>query len=101
MVHALGRSADGAKLPSAGLCLNASKAASHLDDAMIHLQTVNREAEIRPFKVGKLYEVYEFSPHSLQPSRFVRDAKAATRSAIICVGLVVLVTRIIYSGVGV
>lgn len=54
MVHALGRSAGGAKLPSAGLCLNASKAASYLDEAMILLHFVRREAEIRPLMVGKL-----------------------------------------------
>lgn len=30
LVHALGRAADGAKLPSVGLCLNASKAVSFL-----------------------------------------------------------------------
>ena len=30
MVHALGRAAGGAKLPSVGLCLNASKAVSFL-----------------------------------------------------------------------
>ena len=37
LVHVLGRSADGAKLPSVGLCLNASKAESHLDMATILL----------------------------------------------------------------
>lgn len=31
MVHALGRAAGGAKLPSVGLCLNASKAESRLE----------------------------------------------------------------------
>ncbi|CAL4066091.1 unnamed protein product, partial [Meganyctiphanes norvegica] len=35
LVHALGRATSGAKLPSAGLCLNASKAESHLDSATI------------------------------------------------------------------
>lgn len=30
LVHALGRAASGAKLPSVGLCLNASKAVSFL-----------------------------------------------------------------------
>ncbi len=54
LVHALGRSAGGAKLPSAGLCLNASKAASHLDDATILLHSVCHEAETRPLTVGKL-----------------------------------------------
>jgi hypothetical protein len=52
LVHALGRSAGGAKLPSAGLCLNASKAASYLVEAMILLHSVCREAEIRPLMVG-------------------------------------------------
>ena len=37
LVHVLGRSADGAKLPSVGLCLNASKAESRLDTATILL----------------------------------------------------------------
>ena len=37
LVHVLGRSAGGAKLPSVGLCLNASKAESRLDTAMILL----------------------------------------------------------------
>ena len=37
LVHVLGRSAGGAKLPSVGLCLNASKAESGLDTAMILL----------------------------------------------------------------
>jgi hypothetical protein len=54
LVHALGRSAGGAKLPSAGLCLNPSKAASHLDEATIFLHFVCREAEIRPLMVGRL-----------------------------------------------
>ena len=35
LVHALGRATSGAKLPSPGLCLNASKAESHLDSATI------------------------------------------------------------------
>ena len=35
LVHVLGRSAGGAKLPSVGLCLNASKAESRLDVATI------------------------------------------------------------------
>ena len=35
LVHVLGRSAGGAKLPSVGLCLNASKAESRLDTATI------------------------------------------------------------------
>ena len=54
LVHALGRSAGGAKLPSAGLCLNASKAASHLGDATILLHSGCHEAEIRPLMVGRL-----------------------------------------------
>ena len=37
LVHVLGRSAGGAKLPSVGLCLNASKAESRLDTATILL----------------------------------------------------------------
>ena len=37
LVHVLSRSASGAKLPSAGLCLNASKAESRLDMATILL----------------------------------------------------------------
>ena len=37
LVHVLGRSAGGAKLPSVGLCLNASKAESRLDMATILL----------------------------------------------------------------
>ena len=37
LVHVLGRSAGGAKLPSVGLCLNASKAESGLDTATIPL----------------------------------------------------------------
>ncbi len=37
LVHVLGRSAGGAKLPSVGLCLNASKAESRLVTAMIPL----------------------------------------------------------------
>ena len=52
LVHALGRSAGGATLPSAGLCLNASKAASYLVEVMILLHSVCREAEIRPLMVG-------------------------------------------------
>jgi hypothetical protein len=35
LVHVLGRSAAGAKLPSVGLCLNASKAESRLGTATI------------------------------------------------------------------
>jgi hypothetical protein len=46
-----------------------SKAASHLDDAMILLHTVTREAEIRPFKVGRPYEIHECGSHGLQPSQ--------------------------------
>jgi hypothetical protein len=41
-------------LPSFLACLNASKAASHLDDATILLHFVCHEAEIRPLMVGKL-----------------------------------------------
>ena len=37
LVHVLSRSAGGAKLPSVGLCLNASKAESRLDTATIPL----------------------------------------------------------------
>ena len=37
LVHVLGRSAGGAKLPSVGLCLNASKAESRLGTATIPL----------------------------------------------------------------
>ena len=37
LVHALGRATSGAKLPSAGLCLNASKAESRLVTATIPL----------------------------------------------------------------
>jgi hypothetical protein len=37
LVHVLGRSAGGAKLPSVGLCLNASKAESRLGTATILL----------------------------------------------------------------
>ena len=37
LVHILSRSAGGVKLPSVGLCLNASKAESCLDTAMIPL----------------------------------------------------------------
>ena len=37
MVHVLSRSADGAKLPSVGICLNASKAESRLDMAILPL----------------------------------------------------------------
>jgi hypothetical protein len=37
LVHVLSRSAGGAKLPSVGLCLNASKAESRLDTATILL----------------------------------------------------------------
>ena len=37
LVHVLARSGGGAKLPSVGLCLNASKAESRLDTAMILL----------------------------------------------------------------
>ncbi|GBP52933.1 hypothetical protein EVAR_47588_1 [Eumeta japonica] len=33
LVHALGRAAGGAKLPSAGLCLNASKAVASLAES--------------------------------------------------------------------
>ncbi|KAG8266662.1 hypothetical protein J6590_066230 [Homalodisca vitripennis] len=39
LVHALGRAAGGAKLPSVGLCLNASKAESRLVGADIHLES--------------------------------------------------------------
>jgi hypothetical protein len=42
LVHALGRAAGGAKLPSVGLCLNASKAESRLDGADIHLESRER-----------------------------------------------------------
>jgi len=101
LVHALGRSADGAKLPSAGLCLNASKAASHLDDAMILLHTACREAEIRPLKVGDSSGSMHVVPTGRSLARFVGDAKAATCAAIICVVQVVLLARIIYSDVGV
>jgi hypothetical protein len=38
--------------PSFALCLNASKAASHLGDATILLHSVCHGAEIRPLKVG-------------------------------------------------
>ena len=45
LVHALGREAGGAKLPSAGLCLNASKAVSLLDGATIkYVSPVGRKA---------------------------------------------------------
>ena len=37
LVHVLSRSADGAKLPSVGICLNASKAESRLDMATLLL----------------------------------------------------------------
>ena len=37
LVHVLGRSAGGAKLPSVGLCLNASKAEARLDMATLLL----------------------------------------------------------------
>ena len=37
LVHVLGRSASGAKLPSVGLCLNASKAEALLDMATLLL----------------------------------------------------------------
>jgi hypothetical protein len=88
LVHALGRSADGAKLPSAGLCLNASKAASHLDDATILLHTVTREAEIRPLKVGSSYEVHECGPHGLQPSQIRWRCESSYRHSdhLRCVG---------------
>jgi hypothetical protein len=46
---------------------------------MIHLHTVNREAEIRPFKVGKLYEVHEFGPHFLQPSQIRSRCESSYR----------------------
>ena len=35
LVHVLGREADGAKLPSVGICLNASKAETRLDMATL------------------------------------------------------------------
>ena len=37
LVHVLGRSVSGAKLPSVGLCLNASKAEARLDMATLLL----------------------------------------------------------------
>ena len=37
LVHVLGRSADGVKLPSVGVCLNASKAETRLDMATLLL----------------------------------------------------------------
>lgn len=40
LVHALGRAADGAKLPSAGLCLNASKAEASLAESGKDMLTV-------------------------------------------------------------
>ena len=40
LVHALARSGNGAKLPSVGLCLNASKAESRLVMAMIFVGLV-------------------------------------------------------------
>jgi hypothetical protein len=66
LVHALGRSAGGAKLPSAGLCLNASKAASYLAEAVILLHSVCRGAEIRPIMVGSQCQVHECVPRWLQ-----------------------------------
>ncbi|KAG8255496.1 hypothetical protein J6590_091320 [Homalodisca vitripennis] len=39
LVHALGRAAGGAKPPSVGLCLNASKAESYLVGADIHFES--------------------------------------------------------------
>jgi hypothetical protein len=62
LVHALGRSAGGAKLPSAGLCLNASKAASYLAEAVILLHSVCRGAETRPLTVGGQCQVHERGP---------------------------------------
>jgi hypothetical protein len=69
LVHALGRSAGGAKLPSAGLCLNASKAASYLAEAVILLHFVCRGAEIRPLTVGSGCQVHECVPRLLQLSQ--------------------------------
>lgn len=40
LVHALGRAAGGAKLPSAGLCLNASKAEASLAESGKDMHTV-------------------------------------------------------------
>lgn len=40
LVHALGRAAGGAKLPSAGLCLNASKAEASLAESGKDILTV-------------------------------------------------------------
>lgn len=40
LVHALGRAAGGAKLPSAGLCLNASKAEASLAESGKDMLTV-------------------------------------------------------------
>ena len=40
LVHVLARSSGGAKLPSVGLCLNASKAESRLVTAMIPLDVL-------------------------------------------------------------
>lgn len=47
LVHALGRAAGGAKLPSVGLCLNASKAVSFLvkDGNDISRSLVSRKAQ--------------------------------------------------------
>ncbi|KAL0103775.1 hypothetical protein PUN28_017812 [Cardiocondyla obscurior] len=46
LVHALGRAAGGAKLPSVVLCLNASKAVSSSQMAMISLESlVSRKAQ--------------------------------------------------------
>jgi hypothetical protein len=90
LVHALGRSAGGAKLPSAGLCLNASKAASYLDEAMIFLHFVRREAEIRPLMVGSTCSrSMNVVLMCYSCARFVWGEKSATFMAIIQVMLVV------------
>ena len=49
LVHVLGRSAGGAKLPSVGLCLNASKAESRLVMATIPLDVLFARGTIVSF----------------------------------------------------
>ena len=50
MVHVLGRKANGAKLPSGGLGLNASKSESRLVNATINkLPSVGRLNYVKPF----------------------------------------------------
>uniref|UniRef100_A0A6M2DUS5 Putative s02sep n=1 Tax=Xenopsylla cheopis TaxID=163159 RepID=A0A6M2DUS5_XENCH len=68
LVHALGRAAGGAKLPSVGLSLNASKAVSFLDEVSndISRSLASRKAQhnvLIRYSASPVYRTSHYLPH--------------------------------------